>query len=65
MTQPWREPDIWSRHLKADEPRTCIKCGCTDDDCTGCVERTGKQCWWVKDNLCSACVDPADEVVAL
>ncbi len=41
------------------EPQRCIKCGCTDDDCRGCIQRTGQPCRWVKRNLCSACVDQA------
>ena len=35
----------------------CRKCGCTDEDCSGCIERTGEPCYWVEDDLCSACVD--------
>ena len=33
----------------------CRICGCTDDDCSGCIKRTGQPCYWVKDDLCSAC----------
>jgi hypothetical protein len=33
----------------------CAVCGCTDDDCTDCVSRTGQPCSWVAINLCSAC----------
>lgn len=36
----------------------CRKCGCTEDDCRGCIERTGEACQWVEDDLCSACVGP-------
>lgn len=36
--------------------RTCRVCGCTDADCSGCVERTGEPCHWVGADLCSACV---------
>lgn len=37
----------------------CQVCGCTDDDCSECVERTGGPCSWVEPSLCSACVgDP-------
>jgi hypothetical protein len=43
---------------------TCRACGCTDDNCSGCVSRTGFACHWVEADLCSACVDgvaaPAD-----
>ena len=37
--------------------RACCVCGCTDDDCSGCVGRTGEPCHWVGANLCSACAD--------
>jgi hypothetical protein len=35
--------------------RTCRACGCTDDDCRQCVEKTGEPCYWVEPDLCSAC----------
>jgi len=37
------------------EPQKCRVCGCTDDDCSGCIERTGQPCHWVAPDLCSAC----------
>lgn len=39
--------------------RVCRVCGCTQDDCRRCVERTGRPCRWVAGDLCSACVGPA------
>jgi hypothetical protein len=44
------------------EVRRCRVCGCTDDDCSQCVEATGDSCWWVQDpegkgDLCSRCAD--------
>lgn len=33
----------------------CRICGCTDLDCSGCIERTGSPCHWVAPGLCSAC----------
>lgn len=33
----------------------CGVCGCTQKDCSQCVARTGKPCYWVENNLCSAC----------
>jgi hypothetical protein len=33
----------------------CRICGCTDDDCRGCIEKTGEPCYWVEYDLCSAC----------
>lgn len=37
--------------------RRCRMCRCTDADCSGCIERTGQPCWWVGEDLCSACAD--------
>jgi DNA invertase Pin-like site-specific DNA recombinase len=45
-------------------PRTCRKCGCTDQNCQQCVERTGAPCYWVDLDLCSACSQPAEEYPA-
>jgi len=42
--------------------RTCRVCGCTDADCSGCVDRTGAPCHWVAPDLCSACVAEADDL---
>jgi hypothetical protein len=42
--------------LTCDTVRTCRKCGCTDSDCSGCVQRTGQPCYWVAADLCSACM---------
>jgi hypothetical protein len=39
--------------------RRCRSCHCTDADCSGCVKRTGAPCYWVEDDLCSACVPRA------
>jgi hypothetical protein len=36
--------------------RHCRECGCTDNNCTGCIVRTGEPCHWVETDLCSACV---------
>lgn len=35
--------------------RTCRVCGCTDNDCSQCIEKTGQPCHWVEEDLCSAC----------
>jgi hypothetical protein len=37
--------------------RKCRICGCTDDDCRQCIEKTGHPCAWIEADLCSAC-DP-------
>ena len=39
----------------------CRKCGCTDEDCSGCIARTGHACSWVEGDLCSACADVEPE----
>ena len=43
--------------------RTCRACGCTDNDCSGCIERTGEPCHWVEIDLCSACRDEVSGVL--
>jgi len=40
-----------------DNIRSCHQCGCTDEDCSHCIEKTGAPCYWVADNLCSACAN--------
>lgn len=37
----------------------CRVCGCTDDDCRQCIEKTGEPCHWVEPDLCSACAGAA------
>lgn len=43
--------------------RKCRRCGCTDADCSGCIERTGRPCYWVEKDLCSACAVVAARVL--
>lgn len=47
--------------FKAEGVRSCRACGCTDDDCSICIARTGLACHWVEDDLCSACLHMATE----
>lgn len=35
--------------------RRCRVCGCTQEDCSQCIEKTGHPCTWVEEDLCSAC----------
>lgn len=44
----------------ANPGRTCRSCGCTDNDCSGCIERTGRPCFWVDADLCSASVGTSE-----
>lgn len=39
----------------AEIERVCRVCGCTEDDCRRCAEKTGEPCRWVEPDLCSAC----------
>ena len=43
--------------MKPSIVRRCRVCLCTDMDCSGCIQRTGKPCHWVSEDLCSACAD--------
>lgn len=47
----------------AQSSGTCIHCGCTDYDCSQCIERTGTPCYWAnqEQTICSACVDTPGE----
>ncbi len=35
---------------------SCRVCGCTEDDREDCIAKTGWQCTWFEQDLCSACV---------
>ena len=48
-----------TRPKRAPKVRACRTCGCTDADCSGCIEKTGEPCTWVKRDLCSACSEDA------
>jgi hypothetical protein len=49
------------KHQEADG--VCRHCGCTAQDCSQCVERTGDSCFWITPQVCSACV--GDEALAV
>lgn len=46
---------------ESPEYGVCRVCGCTDDDCEQCIEKTGEPCHWLDDThtLCSACAPAA------
>lgn len=55
------------RPKPASEPTkaapACRVCGCTTNDCSQCIERTGEPCTWAEDpiengDLCTACKPP-------
>lgn len=43
--------------MKKKLPRTCVICGCTDEDCSQCIAATGEPCHWIDPDLdlCSRC----------
>lgn len=43
--------------IQNPDQRMCRVCGCTEENCSQCVEKTGSPCYWVDTELCSACVD--------
>lgn len=45
--------------------RSCRVCGCTDADCSRCIERTGAPCTWAGDDVCSACTHPVQRGPAI
>ncbi len=55
--------------LQADAERslcrrgTCMVCGCTEENCSGCMLRTGGPCEWTSatQTLCSACLPIAEK----
>ena len=49
--------------VAAEPERSCRVCGCTDRNCSGCIELTGAPCSWVEQGLCSACAGAPAEVV--
>lgn len=57
-----REATTAGRALAAAGVTWCRECGCTDNDCSRCIERTGSPCAWVdpwhagSSNLCTACL---------
>lgn len=50
--------------LEDGKPRMCRVCGCTDNNCAQCIEKTGEACHWVEADLCSACVDEKEKVAS-
>lgn len=33
----------------------CRICGCVEEDCSWCITLSGRPCFWVDPDLCSAC----------
>lgn len=43
------------RKAETKSSRKCRVCGCTEDDCSQCIEASGEPCTWVEYDLCSRC----------
>lgn len=45
----------------SNQPGICNHCGCTDSDCSQCIEKTGRPCHWANadQTVCSACKEAA------
>lgn len=43
--------------------RECRVCGCTENNCQQCIEKTGSPCHWVEADLCSACVESPETTI--
>ncbi|MFL9844719.1 hypothetical protein [Flavobacterium rhizosphaerae] len=58
--------EYWDEEAGLHDPvfdhQKCRVCGCTEEDCSICVAVTGKPCYWVEIDLCSACSVPNGEL---
>ena len=64
--RPAKEPvKPLNKTLYALPIRRCRVCGCTDEDCSKCIERKGVPCVWVDEDLCSACASDIDDSAIL
>jgi PRTRC genetic system ParB family protein len=53
-------PDKPPVYDQGDEEPTCRVCGCTEDDCSECIEVTVHPCHWSEPDLCSRCATEMD-----
>lgn len=53
-----------SKKPAASKAGKCRVCGCTEADCSECIEETGHPCAWADDTktICTRCVDERDHV---
>lgn len=56
-----KKPTI--KETPIDPPQKCRVCGCTEDNCAQCIEKTGGPCHWIEPDLCSACVEKSEEII--
>ncbi|GAA4137863.1 hypothetical protein GCM10022216_14320 [Sphingobacterium kyonggiense] len=55
----YKNPWVWVYEFEKinTEHGKCFICGCTDSDCSQCIEKTGKPCDWANaaNTVCTAC----------
>lgn len=56
---------LWHCNNWGGGDRRCRVCGCTEYDCRQCVEKTGEPCYWVEEDLCSACPPITEETATV
>lgn len=61
MDKVWRKVDF---AFGDSDQWICRECGCTDDDCSQCIEATGYPCRWLEPDLCSRCKDEMAAAIA-
>lgn len=49
--------DIGPDHDDLVDEQACRVCGCTNEDCTECVDILGEPCDWADVDLCTRCAD--------
>ena len=54
----------WERRWREDDVQ-CKECGCTAWNACVTENEDEETCWWVRDDLCSACASPQERDQAL
>jgi activating signal cointegrator 1 len=49
-------PAKGSLNLWEPKIQVCVKCGCTENNCRQCIEKSGSPCHWAAPFLCSSCL---------
>ncbi len=55
VAEPEKITDLDELIVSEPAAAACRVCGCTEDNCRQCIERTGDACTWMEPDLCSAC----------
>jgi len=57
-------PELYEKQAGDDDLQRCRICGCTEENCQDCIDRTGNPCHWSEEDLCSACAGFPEAVQA-